>query len=392
MNITFVLFYYLPEKPTQNYLYQPIIDRLLALGHTVNIITPNPTRGINHQDIKKYQKIHYEKIGDLNVYRVNAFTYNPHKFNKFKLLLRYLSVSLKLASKVKKIKSDVIFTQTNPPILMSYLVSKWAKKRHIKLVYNVQDLYPDNIFKPSSLIYKLTNHYQVKTLENASKVITISETIKKTLLTKMSDEKKIRVIYNFSISDYHSDKRKEELRSKLKIDPNKFNVIYAGNIGYVQDLDVLLRAAELTKDNDNIHYHIIGEGSQANRIKQKIGDLSLTLVHFHPMQAIEDAVYLYHLADVNIISILPHVIHTALPLKLASCLEAKKPIIFIGLEEDIIEPWMNEHVIAINQRDYRQLANHLQHLSTNENDEIFYNNQCFDKKANIDSYIRCILD
>lgn len=392
MNITFVLFYYLPEKPTQNYLYQPVIDALLALGHQVNIITPNPTRGISHRDIKKYQKIRYEQKDNLHIYRVNAFTYNPHKFNKFKLLLRYLSVSLKLASKVKKIKSDVIFTQTNPPIFMSYLVSKWAKKKEIKLVYNVQDLYPDNIFKPTSLIYKLTNHYQVKTLENASTIITISETIKKTLLTKMSDEKKIRVIYNFSISDYHSDKRKEELRSKLKIDPNKFNVIYAGNIGYVQDLDVLLRAAELTKANDYIHYHIIGEGSQANRIKQKIVDLNLTLVHFHPMQAIEDAIYLYHLADVNIISILPHVIHTALPLKLASCLEAKKSILFIGLEEDIIEPWINEHIIAINRRDFRELAYNLQHLSTNNRVSIKYHDKCFDRNANIDSYVREIVE
>lgn len=326
------------------------------------------------------------------IYRVNAFTYNPHKFNKFKLLLRYLSVSLKLASKVKQIKSDVIFTQTNPPIFMSYLVSKWAKKKEIKLVYNVQDLYPDNIFKPSSLIYRLTNHYQVKTLENSSSIITISETIKKTLLTKISDEKKIKVIYNFSISDYHSDKRKEELRSKLKIDRDKFNVIYAGNIGYVQDLDVLLRAAELTKDNDHIHYHIIGEGSQATRIKQKIIDLKLSLVFFYPMQAIEDAIYLYHLADVNIISILPSVIHTALPLKLASCLEANKPILFIGLEEKISEPWQNSHIIAINKRNYHQLANHLQHLSTNKTDPVLYDNFLFNKNTNIDAYIRNILD
>lgn len=391
MNITFVLFYYLPEKPTQNYLYQPIIDRLLALGHTVNIITPNPTRGINHQDIKKYQKIHYEKIGNLNVYRVNAFTYNPHKFNKFKLLIRYISVSLKLANKVKKIKSDVIFTQTNPPILMSYLVSKWAKKQQIKLVYNVQDLYPDNIFKPSSFIYKVTNRYQVKTLENATTVITISETMKKTLLTKIKQADKLKVIYNFSISDYKSDTRKEELREKLQIDATKFNVIYAGNIGYVQDLDVLLRAAELTKDQNHIHYHIIGEGSQAKRIKQKISDLNLELVHFHPMQAIEDAIYLYHLADVNIISILPSVIHTALPLKLASCLEANKPILFIGLEEKIYEPWQNSHIIAINQRDYHQLANHLQHLSTIKIGPILYDNSLFNKNANIEAYIRYIL-
>ena len=77
MNITFVLFYYLPERPTQNYIYQPIIDALLALGHRVNIITPNPTRGISKEEQKKYRKINYEKHGNLHIYRVNAFIYNP---------------------------------------------------------------------------------------------------------------------------------------------------------------------------------------------------------------------------------------------------------------------------------------------------------------------------
>jgi glycosyltransferase involved in cell wall biosynthesis len=392
MNITFVLFYYLPEKPTQNYLYQPIIDGLLKLGHRVNIITPNPTRGISPDEQKRYKKIPYENHDNLHIYRVNSFTYNPHKFSKFKLLLRYLSVSLNLARRLKSIKSDVVFTQTNPPILLSYLVSKWTKKKGIKLIYNVQDLYPDNIFDKKSIMFKLTNPYQVKTLKNATTIIPISEALKKTILTKIDDESKIKVIYNFSISEYVSDAKKEEVRERLQIDPSKFIVIYAGNIGYVQDLDVLLRAAELTKDNAQIVYHIIGEGSQANRIKQKVIDLKLTQVYFHPMQPIEDAIYLYHLASVNIISILPKVIYTALPLKVSSCLEARKPIIFIGLEEDIKEPWMNEHIIAINHRDYHKLALNLQDLSMKKINTVYFESKVFDKSTNINDYISIIID
>jgi len=392
MNITFVLFYYLPEKPTQNYIYQPIIDGLLDLGHTVNIITPNPTRGISKAEQKKYRKIKYEKIGNLHIHRVNAFTYNPHKFSKLKLLFRYISVSLKLPRKLKKVKSDVVFTQTNPPILMSYLVSRFTKRRKIKLVYNVQDLYPDNIFKPQSLLYKLTNPFQVKTLNNADTVITISETMKRTLLTKIKDESKIKVIYNFAISEYISDDRKEEVRNRLNIRKDRFNVIYAGNIGYVQDLDVLLRAAELTKDNDYINYHIVGEGSQAERIKCKIIDMNLDKVYFHPMQSPEDAVYLYHLADVNIISILPKVIYTALPLKVASCLEARKPIVFIGLEENNKEKWAkSEHIMTILTRNYKALANDLQKMSIEVTTPVNYEDSMFNRSSNICSYIQLIL-
>ncbi|MGE4342624.1 MAG: glycosyltransferase family 4 protein [Bacilli bacterium] len=392
MNITFVLFYYLPERPTQNYIYQPIIDALLALGHRVNIITPNPTRGISREEQKKYRKINYEKHGNLHIYRVNAFTYNPHHFSKFKLLLRYLSVSFRLPRQLRKINSDVVFTQTNPPIFLSYLVSNYTKRKGIKLVYNVQDIYPDNIFSPHSLIYKLTNPLQIKTLERATKVITISETMKKTLMHKISDEDKIKVIYNFAISDYRSDEQKEVVRRRLGINKNKFNVIYAGNIGYVQDLDVLLRAAELLNDNHDINFHIIGEGSQAGRIKNKISNLKLSHVYFHPVQPIEDAVYLYHLADVNVISILPQVIKTALPLKVASCLEARKPIVFIGLDGFSVEKWLDKsEIVPIIERNYKQLSFSLQELSTREKTELNCDTSLFNKSKNIADYISVIL-
>ncbi|MDD4154383.1 MAG: glycosyltransferase family 4 protein [Bacilli bacterium] len=391
MNISFILFYYLPEKTTQHYLYQPLIDKLLSQGHTVNVITPNPTRGLSKEEIKQYQKIKKENVNGVNVYRINAFTYNPNRFNKFKLLLRYLSVSFLLPRKLKNIKSDVIFTQTNPPIFLAYFVSKWAKRKKIRLVYNVQDLYPDNIFRPSSIFYHLTNPFKLKTLQSSDSIITISETMKKTLLTKINDETKIKVIYNFAISEYQSKAHEEIVRTRLKIDKTKFNVIYAGNIGYVQDLDVLLRAAELTKDNNHIVYHIVGEGSQVERIRNKIITLNLQNVFFHPMQTVEDAVYLYHLADVNIISILPHVIRTALPLKVSSCLEAKKPIVFIGLEDEIDEKWKNQHIITINKRDYHKLAKTLSELSINPRIEVTYNNEMFDREQNINSYIEEIL-
>lgn len=391
MNITFVLFYYLPEKTTQHYLYQPVIDKLLELGHRVNVITPNPTRGLSAKDIKSYQKIKYENIAGVNVYRVNAFTYKPKRFNKFKLLLRYLSVAFLLPRKLRKINSDVIFTQTNPPIFLAYLVARYCKRNNIRLVYNVQDIYPDNIFSSSSIIYRLSNYFKKKTLDRASSVITISETMKNTLVDKIKDASKIKVIYNFAISEYKDKVQEEVVRTKLNIKSDKFNVIYAGNIGYVQDLDVLLRAAELTKDNSYIHYHIVGEGSQALRIEQKISDLKLEYVYFHPMQKVEDAVYLYHLASVNLISILPGVIKTALPLKVASCLAARRPIVFIGLEEEIQEKWINKHIIKINHRDYHHLAKSLQTLSINESQAIDYDDNEFNKSKNIDTYIQEIL-
>ena len=185
MNITFMLFYYEPEKPTINYLYRPLWQRLIAEGHHINIIAPNPTRGIPFSVQQEFMKASIEEKEHMSIYRVPCFTYPPAKFSKLKLFRRYVSVSRRLARKLKEVPSDVIFVSTNPPLLYSYLVTKYAYKKNIPVVYNVQDIYPDNLFKEKSLMYKLFNPLQTKSLKRASKIITISETMRNTLLNKI---------------------------------------------------------------------------------------------------------------------------------------------------------------------------------------------------------------
>lgn len=58
-------FYYDPENPTINYLYRPLWDKLIKAGHEINIITPNPTRGIPLSEQEKYKKTSVEKKGRL---------------------------------------------------------------------------------------------------------------------------------------------------------------------------------------------------------------------------------------------------------------------------------------------------------------------------------------
>ena len=188
----------------------------------------------------------------------------------------------------------------------------------IRVVYNVQDIYPNNLFKNKDFMYKLFNPLQVKSLKKATSIITISETMRQTLLEKGDFNNKLNVIYNFDISEV----KKQTLDRNTFFDKKNFNVVYAGNIGYVQDLDVVLAASKLVLHNPHIAFHIIGEGSQAARIAKRISDENLLNVTYYPALSVEDSAQIYQEADINLISILPNIIKTALPLKTASVLEA----------------------------------------------------------------------
>ncbi|HKM11251.1 MAG TPA: glycosyltransferase family 4 protein [Bacilli bacterium] len=357
--ITFLLMYYLPEEPTVNFIYQKHIDECLNKGMRVNIITPNPTRGVSKEQINKYRHIKYEHLRtNLHVYRVNCFTY--YHFNKFNLLHRYLSVSYRCAQKLKKIPSDEIFIQTSPPIFYAYWASKIAKKRGIKIIYDIQDIYPDNIFSHRPFIYKFVNNYQKKIMQRADDIYTISEDMRLTLANKGDFSKKIHVRANpptFQISRY-DDQKMQLIKQKYHFENDKKTILYAGNIGYLQDLDVLLAVARILQDENHIAFKIIGEGSQAIRIKAKIAELNLQNCEFYPMTTNEESAYLYKAADVNFISLLPGVIYTACPLKTAMIKQAGQPVIACvdrdsNYASELLE---NGAISIIPNRDYHLLA------------------------------------
>lgn len=332
--ITFLFMYYWPEVPTISYIYGPLIQKYKDKGYRINVVAPNPVRGITKDKIKKYNKNTIERIDEnLTVYRVKCFTYQ--KYSKWNLLRRYMSVSWRCARKLKKIRTDEVFLQTSPPIFYAYWGAKIAKKKGAHIIYNVQDIYPDNIKKTSSLFYKTINFFKKKTLKLSDRIITISEDMLHTLEQKGNFANKIEIIPNrpTAVVEAYDKAKLLSIRNKFNIDRENFNVVYAGNIGYLQDVDIILSAAKLLIHNKTIQFRIIGEGAQAERIKKRIVCEDIMNVQFFPPVSMEDSPYIYKVADANVISLLPGVIKTACPLKTAMIIQAGQQII-AAVDED----------------------------------------------------------
>ena len=84
--------------------------------------------------------------------------------------------------------------------------------------------------------------------KHSDHIITISEDMKDTLVTDGIPVEKIEVVYNWSYQD--------ELYENLDLSPvsqmfdkNYFNVVYAGNIGVMQNVDILVETAKLMKED-----------------------------------------------------------------------------------------------------------------------------------------------
>lgn len=224
---------------------------------------------------------------------------------------------------------EAVFNQSsNAAGVMAFMVKRLLPKA--RLTYNVQDIFPENaayIGNAKGIVYKILSAEQRYAYRHADQIITISEDMKELLIEKGADSQRTKVVYNWSYTDSlyrYEDVYSEKIAKFLSA--GKFNVVYAGNIGTMQNVDVVVETAKLMQDEEDIHFHIFGDGMYKERLQREAERLSN--ISFWPIQPSELAPSIYAMADVNVIPLAPNIYRTALPSKTATCIACQKPIIF----------------------------------------------------------------
>ncbi|WP_025699699.1 glycosyltransferase family 4 protein, partial [Paenibacillus forsythiae] len=239
-------------------------------GYEITVLTSEPS----YPNRNLYKDSIFWQDGGLerNVIRFSTRTrkYNNNIFNR---LLLYLEMCFKIVSKINRLdrKYDIVFA-TTPTIFVGLtgLFAKW--KLRCPLILDVRDLWPESLlgvgvftFKPFiSLAYIL----EKKLYRGAKHIIVNSEGFIPRIVSKGVDRQKISFMPN-SLTD-------EELLAASKEDNSNegITVIYTGNIGLAQDLEILIEVAERMKDLP-IKFKIIGYGFRSKDLKMQIEEKRL---------------------------------------------------------------------------------------------------------------------
>lgn len=321
MKVLFWMFIGFDQHATSEHLLSAVIERLCEQGNSVHIIQKNT--GGNLPSIPE-RLAKYDVTTDVIPYQAA---------DKGNFIARYLT-ELKYINACKKFITsdyDAVFIQSNN--VAGFAVRTIRKKLPKAIVtFNVQDIFPYNLafsggLKRSSPIFKILAAEQRYGYKHADHVITISEDMKDTLVADGVDDKKVEVIYNWSYQDEPYENVDLAPVSHM-FNPEYFNVVYAGNIGVMQNVDILIEAAKLMKEDKKVWFHIIGNGVYKEKLEARVKEYGITNISFWPMQAPELAPVIYNAADVNVIPLVKDVYRTALPSKTATCFACQKPIIF----------------------------------------------------------------
>ena len=268
---------------------------------------------------------------------------------------------------------DVLFEDVS---YSSFWAVKAAKLKGIKVVAMLQDVWPDNavqshLIAENSFLYKYFEMWQKSVYKNADRIICISDDMKEFISQKGVPADKIEVIYNWGYSDEIVDIpwEENEFVKKYQLNPQKFYAVYAGNSGKMQNVEVIINAAKVLQDRDDIQFLIIGDGARKEKIvKMANGLKNVTML---PMQPSELATHIYSAAGVNLIPLVAGGTKTAMPSKTGVVLSCGHPAIFTfgkisGFAEMIEKYGIG---VSVDADDYRELAEKISIISEKKEDK-----------------------
>ncbi len=211
------------------------------------------------------------KIGGVNFCVIDV-AYRPGYVRR---AYSWIEFAAKLWKKGDWFKEADIIIGSSPTLFGAYSTMKLAKKYHKPFVLEIRDLWPEILrdsgkLSDKSPVYLVMDRIARKLYRDAHYIVTLSLGQKEYI--ENFTERPMEVVYNGM-----SDKIVESLSDTKKFDG--FNVVYAGALGYANDVDTIIKAAELLKNENNIRIHILGDGPYRKKIEGAIQKGLLNLIY-----------------------------------------------------------------------------------------------------------------
>jgi colanic acid biosynthesis glycosyl transferase WcaI len=332
MKILVISLFYAPDTCQSNGpIVRSLCDDWAEAGHDVTVLTSFPHHNCD-AIWPEYRGRLYQTdyVGKVRVIR--TYIYTSGKRSSVRRLLNFLSFNLSsLFAGLFTGRQDVIFVMPPPPITVGLTAYLLGVFKRIPFCYNLQDIWPDVAVKLGILRGRRSIaffEWMERFIYSRSRMIfAISEEFKATLVRKGVSESKIEVVPNFTDTDFIRPIAKKNAFSRLHGLDEKYVVLYAGNLGMSQGLEIVLDAAEELKDQRDIVFQIVGDGSCREQLMRDADRRGLANVKFLPFQPEADVPLIYASCDIALIPLRRGVTENSVPCKTYSIMASGKPYI-----------------------------------------------------------------
>lgn len=380
MKILVVCQYYYPEP----FRINDICEEMVRRGHEVTVVTgePNYPEG---QIYKGYEN-HSHADENINGVKVLRCPIIPRKTGMLYRLLNYYSYPHQAKRYIKKLNGfDVVFVNQLSPVMMAEPAIAYKKKHKVPIVMYCLDLWPESLVAGgvarNSLVYKVFHLFSKRIYRQMDYILITSRMFNRYLKKE------------FGIQDDRVEYLPQYAEGLFEPLPYKepgivTNLLFAGNIGEIQSVETIIKAAKKMR-SDSVHFHIVGGGTDLERL-QKMTE-GLDNITFYGRRPLEEMPAFYAKADAMLVTLKADpVLSLTLPGKVQSYMAVGKPIIgaIDGETTEVIKTAKcgycgNAEDVDGLVKNIRRFVNETDKQQLGENARSFYE-KCFERQKYMD--------
>jgi glycosyltransferase involved in cell wall biosynthesis len=215
---------------------------------------------------------------------------------------------------------------------MGWAACVLSKFKKVPFTYEIQDMWPETLRATGMLnnewALDLIGQFGKWVYSKASAIRVISPGFRDNLIQKGVDAGKIHVISNWVDTNFFRPLEPDSSVATQYGLENRFNILYAGTIGFAQGLETVINAAELLRDVPKIQFVLVGDGADFQRLKKLTEKKALKNVKFLGRHPVDQMPVFYALADVLFLHLKDDpLFRITIPHKIFTYLASGRPIL-----------------------------------------------------------------
>lgn len=337
MNILLYSLNFVPERTGTSKYSGEMAEWLVTRGHSIEVICGLP----HYPDWKLYSaysggRSRRESRNGVIINRAPHFIPQAGKLGARSRILMETSFSVSagrywLRKLTSKSKPDLIIA-VMPPMQIGVWPLLYFWIRHVPWILHVQDLQVDAAIRlnmlPSGIVGHLLYRIEKFFLRRATRVSTITEAMRKRITSKGVREDRTLHFPNWAdVKGIQPGERDNTFRKSLHIGAGKCVVLYAGNMGEKQGLEIVLQAAKELQARKDIVFLMVGGGAAKTTLEQLSKSLELDNVRFLPVQPAERLPGMLAAGDIHLVVQKRNAADLVMPSKLTNVLASGRPCI-----------------------------------------------------------------
>lgn len=318
-----------PDGVSTAYLYNDIALRFQKEGYEVIVLSTTPHFNVVKEQLDeqpmKWKVWGVYKESDFHGIRVIHVPQKKFKSTALRVLgfVYWHIISFILGLCIRNV--DVIVSPS-PPLSIGVLNLIIGKLKGCKVVYNVQEIYPDILKKKEGLVIDFLKKMERLIYNNSAAITTIDDVFYNTIVGRFKDPSTLHIIPNFVDTDLYKPVSADFIDERLFPRTDSLKLLYAGNIGHMQDWKPLVALAERTR-NENIEYFVIGMGAQRDWLETQKKEKALEKLHVLDYQPREMIPNIIAYSDLQFIFMDPKSDMMGFPSKVYTIMACAKPLL-----------------------------------------------------------------